>query len=823
MKKIRLLYVEDSHFDRDLVKVHFEENAPDFKLEIVETGEQCFEKLKTNEYDILLLDNVLPDINGIDILKKLVNKQVNYPIVILTVEGDENALLDALRLGASDYIQKTQDYLSNLDKDLRVIYNSYNYQKDIEIKTVTSKIKILYVEHNKFDIALTQDYFSEYVPGIEIELTESTEEALIILRTRKDIDLVLCDMNMPFIDGLAFFKETRLIRIDLPFVFITGEINEEKAVPVLKLGAYDYVLKRDNYLQKLPAIIKNAVIKFRLSKREKMLSAKLNKLTDSLEKKVQTRTLTLVKEVEERKAKEKALQKSEKLLQQSERRLKEAQRLAKLGNWELDLSTNLLFWSEEIYSIFELDSKSFKPSYEFFLDMIHPDDRENVDKTFLQSVKNKTAYKVTHRIITKSGTLKYLYEHCETFYDDSGKAIKSVGSVQDVTEQKNYENKLKSALHKATESDRLKSAFLATMSHELRTPLNAIIGFSEFLDESCTHKETKKFGEVINTSGHRLLNIVEDLLDITLIEAGVVNILREVISLPSFLNDIHRLIITEQQIADKDKLEINLKIPAEFSGLDFYSDQSKLKQIILNLVKNALKFTIEGYINYGFTVDEIDNKTMLKFYVEDSGIGIPEEKREFIFDSFRQADDSHTREYGGVGIGLSISKKITELLGGKIWFETEVAKGTTFFFTIPLKEVNEISGKDTNGEAGESKLAKKIVLVVEDDEASYKFLDVMLSKLGMNIIWAKNAAGAIKSCNENTDISLVLMDVNLPEMNGFDATREIKKSRPDLPVIAQTAYALTGDREKSIAAGCHDYITKPINQNLMIELIKKTI
>lgn len=389
-------------------------------------------------------------------------------------------------------------------------------------------------------------------------------------------------------------------------------------------------------------------------------------------------------------------------------------------------------------------------------------------------------------------------------------------------ERKKAEEDLIIALKKATESDRLKSAFLAAMSHELRTPLNAIIGFSDIITKDLPVDEIVGFAKIINSSGEHLLTIIEDLFDITLIESGTSTINNSEVSLHPILDEILEIVKIEQYKTNKSNLVLKHTIPFGARDLIINTDSSKLKQILINLLKNALKFTNEGQIRYGYSIDTDQDKPMLKFFVEDTGIGIQKDKQEFIFDIFRQVEDSHTREFGGTGIGLSISKKLTKLLGGSIWLESEEGKGSTFYFTIPFDGFEVVDKKNEietviKTEAKTS-LKNKTILIVEDDEVSYEYLKLELEKYESNIIWAENGKESIIHCKENNQIDLVLMDINMLVMNGYEATMKIKKFRPDLPIIAQTAYALAGDREKSIDAGCDDYITKPINKE---ELFKK--
>lgn len=397
--------------------------------------------------------------------------------------------------------------------------------------------------------------------------------------------------------------------------------------------------------------------------------------------------------------------------------------------------------------------------------------------------------------------------------------------------RKKAEEDLIIALKKATESDRLKSAFLATISHELRTPLNAIVGFSDLINKDWPIDEIIGFAKTINQSGAHLLSIVEEIFDITLIESGetTINYKRE--NLHITLNNIHKIIKSQQRILNKEGIELRMVIPENEADLIINTDIAKLKQILLNLLKNALKFTHTGRINFGYSFIENGDKKMLKFYVEDTGIGVPIDKQEMIFTTFRQVEESLSKTYGGTGIGLSISKKLTELLGGCIWIESTFGKGSTFYFTIPIEmpetdnhqyqigfvdEATTVSSKPKSAN-------EKIFLIVEDDETSFEFLQIVLEKPGTTIIWAKNGEEAVEYCKNVNDVTLVLMDINMDVMDGYDATKEIKKMHPELPIIAQTANAIAGDREKTIKAGCDDYISKPINIEDLMDKIEKLI
>lgn len=392
--------------------------------------------------------------------------------------------------------------------------------------------------------------------------------------------------------------------------------------------------------------------------------------------------------------------------------------------------------------------------------------------------------------------------------------------IYDITDKKNAENDLKEALEKAQESDRLKSAFLANMSHEIRTPMNGILGFTELLKEGGLDKEDQeKYINIIEGSGQRLLNIINDLIDISKLEAD-----QMIISISEVI--VHEEIET---IIDFFKPEIERK------GLRFIcheeksespksikTDREKLTAIFTNLLKNAIKFTYEGYIELGYQVKD----EYFEFFVKDTGIGIPKDYHLTIFDRFIKEHHELSRVYEGSGLGLSIAKSYVELLGGKIWLESEKGKGSVFYFTIPydLYDENEETIVDQVAITTTHGHSKNLsILIVEDEETIDHYLTILARKIGREIHHAETGLEAVEMCRKNMDIDLVLMDIRMPEMGGYEATRLIRKFNKDVVIIAQTAYALDGDREKAIEAGCNDYLTKPINRDVFFDIIDKNM
>ena len=397
----------------------------------------------------------------------------------------------------------------------------------------------------------------------------------------------------------------------------------------------------------------------------------------------------------------------------------------------------------------------------------------------------------------------------------------ATGIIRDITERKIVELEIKRVKEKAVESDRLKTAFLANMSHEIRTPMNAILGFSELLGlADISDEERDEFIELIQTNSNNLLNLINDIIDIAKIEAKQLQISDTDFSINDMLSDILRTYNEIKNKQDKSHIDLTLSLPDGSKNLEIITDKYRLNQVISNLIGNAIKYTDEGSINFGYNIIAgPENTESIQFFISDTGIGIPIDKLNVIFDRFRQADDSHTRLYGGTGLGLTISQNIAELLGGKITVESVDGDGSTFFFTIPLIRTKRSILETKPKQSGDIiDLSDKTILVVEDVESNFQLLSTYLKRTKVKIIWAMNGKEAVNIMESNTEIDLILMDMQMPVMNGYEATKIIKKKHPKIPIIAETAFALAGDREKILNAGCDDYVSKPINAK---ELYKK--
>lgn len=375
------------------------------------------------------------------------------------------------------------------------------------------------------------------------------------------------------------------------------------------------------------------------------------------------------------------------------------------------------------------------------------------------------------------------------------------------------------AKEKAEESDRLKTAFLQNMSHEIRTPMNAIMGFSGLLVENAQDiTKLKQFTAIINQRCNDLLDIINDILDISKIESGQLPVHIEECNLSFLFKDLTSFFYEYQNRLNKQHIKFSLSIHCGTSENIIFIDQGKLKQIFINLISNAFKFTDEGVIEGGCKLDKNNN---LIFYVSDTGIGIPIDKQEAVFERFYQIHEGSKFNVGGTGLGLYIVKGLVNLLGGKILLESLPGKGSTFSFTIPYTSAKQIHHKTLVAEKSyKNNLANKTILIVEDDLYNAEYLKELLSNNNLNIFYAKNGKEAIE-ISISQPIDLVLMDIRLPDINGYEATLQIKQHKPDLKIIAQTAYAAEGEKQKALNAGCIDYISKPTMQEALLTMLNK--
>jgi len=374
--------------------------------------------------------------------------------------------------------------------------------------------------------------------------------------------------------------------------------------------------------------------------------------------------------------------------------------------------------------------------------------------------------------------------------------------------------KIRNAESKAKESDRLKSAFLQNMSHEIRTPMNGIVGFAGLLkDDDLSISQKEKYLSIITQCSDQLLNVVNDVLDLSLIETGNIEAARNSVSINKILDDYYN---TYSATLNEG---ISLKLVKGLSEEDsvIVTDEVKFRQIVNNLLSNAQKFTENGSIEFGYEYKQ----SQIQFFVKDSGIGIDSKMHDGIFDRFRRAEIETTKTIGGAGLGLAICRGNTNLLGGKIWVDSTPGLGSSFYFTIPVNI--QISDKNIpiNIDTDEPIANNNCILIAEDEDSNFLYISEILEDSNLEIFRAINGQEAIEIYKKNSKISLILMDIKMPVLDGYNATHKIREFDSDIPIIAQTAFAMSDERLKALEAGCTDYIAKPFRKNEVLSMIRK--
>lgn len=675
-----------------------------------------------------------------------------------------------------------------------------------------TKVHVLIIEDNDDDAILEIDELTGGGYDIEYKQIQTHAELENVL-TNNTWDCIISDFSMPQFSGLDALSVVKSKNLDIPFILVSGAIGEETAVAAMKAGAHDYIMK-NNLRRLLPAFERelreaeirkqNKIAEETIHNERRLLRTLIDNLPD----------LIYVKDSHCRRIISNAADvRFHGYTSESEITGKTDQEIfgGNIGIQKLEddrklIETGVPVINTEVMTLNANNNQRWLLSSKIpirnssnqisgFVGVEHDiTDRKVAELALIESEKN---------LIRQNHEYQALNEEYQTLNEELEKTVYQIQRIN---------SELVYSKNKAEESDKLKSSFLANMSHEIRTPLNAILGFSSLLkNPGLSREKTESFVDIIDSSGQQLLTIINDILDISKIEAGQISISKSNVKISQVLNEIYQQF---EKHAEQKNIQFYLKNDTLKRDLEINTDEIRIRQIISNLLNNAIKFTHEGTVEFGVQL----NDKFLEFYVKDTGIGISAEDKKIIFEPFRQVEKSNSRMYGGNGLGLSISKALVEKLGGTLSVESEPGKGSVFSFTIPLINSNTTEKKHSESTV-ENKWDKHIILIAEDECYNYLFLEELLSPTGVKILHARDGKEAVELVKTHPEISLVLMDIKMPVMDGYTATRLIKSLKPQIPVIAQTAYAMSEDREKSENAGFDNFIAKPIVQDRFIKVL----
>lgn len=592
-------------------------------------------------------------------------------------------------------------------------------------------------------------------------------------------DIVISDYSMPSFNGMEALQIVLSQKPQIPVIIYTGSINEETAVKCMKAGAFDYVLKERT--RRLPFAVNDAIEYVFVQKQKYEIQNALKK---------------------------------------SEQKYRDLFNSISQGILYINEAGHISMQNPAAIKILNLDKRTYFNinelyyDWDFFL--------ENEDKLDIREYLTRD--NILNNNVSRQLTLK-AYPHGSINYKwlsftiipqrfaQEGELFEYLIILEDISERKESVNELIAAKLKAEESDRLKSAFLANLSHEVRTPMNAILGFSELLSELNKTDETEKyFISTIQNNSVKLLSIITDIIEMSKIQTERIIVHKSKV----ILKDIGRL-ITDLYTVSAQAKKLSFTLEGFVDHIVLETDEQKFKKVLFCLIDNAIKFTDKGQVHVRCTLEPDE----IEVHVSDTGIGLPKDKEEFIFESFRQSDESYSKRHGGTGLGLSISKAYVEALGGEIWF-TPLVVGTDFCFKIPLKWINktETTARRSLGRSTPD-FSKYTILVAEDDATNYVYITKLLSQTKATIINATNGVETIDIFKSNQSINLILMDIKMPIMDGYEAIRLIREFDKATPIIAVTAYAISGDKEKCMSTGANDYVSKPIKRSEFFETISR--
>ena len=770
---LRVLYAEDNAFDVDLTRAHFDAHAPEFELDVVRTGEECLARLESRQYDVLLLDNHLPDMDGPVVLRHLAARRTHVPVVVTTSVGHEALAVQVLHLGACDYLPKEGSYVTRLPAALKNAIAEHRTGQAPQYPGERPERRILYVERHPSDVDLTLSHLSEVAPHLHVEVLSSADRALSLL-AEAQFDLVVCDLRLPEMNALDLLKEARARGLRVPFIVVTGGGDETAAVAALKLGAYDYIVKRDDYLTRLPHAIEHVIARCQLAEINRQLQ----------------RELAERQHLQQTTAEALAL-------------LDTLQKHAPIGIAFMDREYRFQRVNDELAALNGLPAEAHLGHT---IEELVPGISPQVEPLYCRALKGEAVrnVEVSGTTAASPGVDRHFLV---SFYPVRGTGQEVVGvgvAVADITERRHAEAALHEHAAALAEMARQKDEFLAMLSHELRTPLAPIRTALELLRRAGTSDEiAERAHDVIDRQVTHLARLVDDLLDVARITSGRIHLDMEAVGVSRIVAD---AIDSVGNLIAARHHRLETSVPEE--PLTIWGDQTRLVQVLVNLLSNAAKYTHEGgTIRLIVTSDDRD----AVFRVTDTGMGIPARLLPKIFDLFTQDERTLDRSQGGLGVGLTLVRRIAQLHGGSVEAHSEGRGcGSDFIVRLPLHVAGE--APNTGAAAGQSRRSPSTrCLVVEDSVDAAHMLELALTLEGHEVRLAFDGHDAVEAAASFRP-EVVILDIGLPLMNGYDAARAIRQlpGLADVHIIAMTGYGQVSDYEKSRGAGFDDHLVKPV-------------
>ena len=786
MLDMTILIVEDDAGLSELIKEAIEEigciSACAF------SAESAFSYLESHSPDLAILDYRLPDMNAKEFISELEkHNKIVPPFIVSTGQGDERIAVQMMKLGARDYIVKDRYFLEMLPDVIKRVCNEIeneNKRKRAEDDLKDSELKY----HELYSLVRL---LSDTMPDM-IWAKNLKKEFIFANNSICENLLSAENTNEPIgKTDLFFANRERERHPDNPQWHTFGELCQDsdeitlKEMKVMQFEEFGNVKGKYLFLDVQKAPLYN----------------KAGELIG---------VVGAARDFTERKAAESALLESEEKYRMLFNANKDS--ISILATDDNGFPTHFLEMNDAASEIFGYSKNELISQ-----NLVNLETDVPVEIILERMGKLKANGVVDFETVIKDKARRDRIIEVKVISINYRNRPALLNISRDITERKRSENELKVALKRAEESDKLKTAFLQNLSHEIRTPLNGILGFSNLLtNEDLSKEEIQEFTGIIRQSGNRLMEIVNNVLDISKIETGLITLNNKAFTINSLIADLCSFFNPNAVIKG---IKLNYSNALDDNSSIIYSDESKINQILTNLIGNAIKFSNDGDIEFGYKI--VEDKIL--FYVKDSGVGIHPEMFERIFDRFTQVDLSITRGYEGAGLGLAICKGLVELLGGKIWLESEIDKGTTFYFTVPFINAPPIANIPIEENTNNIKPHKTKVLIAEDDRTCYWYIKNALKNRNCDLIWAQDGEEAVEIVKSDPDIELIFMDMKMPIMDGFEATRIIKGLRPDLPIIAQTAYAFSEEKEEILAIGCDDYLSKPIEHKKLMAFADKYI